>query len=126
MLRIAVLCLVLPFGVPPALAPGCADLGRVRYEPRSFLGYACEDDCGRHKVGFRWAEQRAVTDARSCEALGRLEAQGCSAYVDALLDAQAAGARWAIENEIADPCLCHGAGERFRAGCKDAAVSRNL
>ena len=97
-------------------------LGRVPYEPRTFLGYACEDACRRHKDGFRWAEQRAVTDARSCETLGRLEAQGCSAYVDASLDAEAAGERWATENEIADPCLCQGAGEPFRAGCMDAAM----
>ena len=126
MTRAVVLCLVLPLGLPPSIASGCDDSSRVRYEPRTFLGYACEDDCQRHKYGFRWAEQRAVTDGRSCAPLGRLEAQGCRAYVDESFDAETAGERWAIENEIADPCLCHGAGERFRAGCKDAAVSRNL
>jgi hypothetical protein len=121
MLRTAALCLVLPLGPLPTLASACSDPGRDRYEPRTFLGYACEDDCERHKHGFRWAERWAVADARSCDLLGRLEAQGCSAYVDASLDAQAAGERWAIENEIADPCLCHGAGERFRSGCTGAA-----
>ena len=121
MLRVAVLCLVVSFGVPSSLASGGDHSSRVRYEPRTFLGYACADDCQRHKDGFRWAERRAVTDARSCAPLGHLEAQGCRAYVDESFDAEAAGERWAIENEIADPRLCDGAGERFRSGCADAA-----
>jgi len=31
--------------------------------------------------------------------------------------AEQAGLRWAVENEIAVPCLCGGAGDDFRAGC---------
>ena len=123
MLRVVPLLLVLPFGVPLSLASDCGNTGPEGYERRSFLGYACEDDCQRHKDGFRWAERWAVTHARSCDPLGRIEAQGCSAYVDASLDAEAAGERWAIENDIADPCLCNGAGERFRAGCTRVAMS---
>lgn len=122
MLRVAVLCLVFLFGGPPSLGREGGPVGPVRYEPRTFLGYACEDDCQRHKHGFRWAEQWALTDARSCEPLGLPEAQGCRAYVDESVDAGAAGERWAIENEIADPRLCDGAGERFRSGCADAVV----
>ena len=122
MTRAVVLCLVLPLGLPPPIASGCHDSSRVPYEPRTFLGYACEDDCQRHKHGFRWAEQWALTDERSCEPLGLPEAQGCRAYVDESVDAGAAGERWAIENEIADPRLCDGAGERFRSGCADAVV----
>lgn len=122
MLRVAVLCLVFSFGGPPSLGREGGPVGPVRYEPRTFLGYACEDDCQRHKHGFRWAEQWALTDARSCEPLGLKEAQGCHAYVDLEFDAEAAGERWAIENEIADPRLCDGAGERFRSGCADAVL----
>jgi hypothetical protein len=121
MLRTAALCLLVPAGLLPSPASACRELGRAHYEPRSFLGYACEDECQRHKRGFHWAEQWAVTDARSCEPLGRLEAQGCRAYLDEWSDAEAAGGRWAIENEIADPRLCDGAGARFRAGCATAA-----
>jgi len=122
MTRLAMLCVMLPLGLLPSPASGCDHSSPVHYEPRTFLGYACDDDCQRHKDGFRWAEQRAFTDARSCAPLGHLEAQGCRAYVDESFDAKAAGERWAIENEIADPCLCNGAGERFRAGCTGAAV----
>ena len=122
MTRLAMLCGMLALGLLPSLAVVCDHSGRVRYEPRTFLGYACEDDCRRHKDGFRWAEQWAFTDARSCAPLGHLEAQGCRAYVEESLGAEAAGERWAIENEIADPTLCNGAGERFRSGCTDAAV----
>lgn len=116
------LCLAVPSGLMPLSAHGCGDRVRVPYEQRSFLGYACEDDCQRHKHGFRWAEQWAVADPRPCALLGHLEAQGCRAYVDAPLDAVAAGERWATENEIADPCLCDGAGERFRTGCTRATA----
>ena len=117
MLQVAVLCLVLPFGVLPSLASGRDDLGRVRYEPRTFLGYACEDDCARHKAGFRWAEQHDVTDSRQCGELPRAESEGCAAFVDAGRVAAAAGETWAAENEIAYQSDCLGAGERFFAGC---------
>ena len=121
MLRSTVLCLALPLVLPSSGAWPCDDSTRTRYEPRSFLGYACDDDCRRHKAGFLWAEQRAVRDAMACEPLESPESDGCRAYVDESFDAGAAGDRWVTENEIADPCLCDGAGERFRAGCVDAA-----
>jgi hypothetical protein len=102
---------------PPSLALGCDPSSRALYEPRTFLGYACEDDCQRHKAGFLWAEKRAVRDAQSCELLGPAESQGCRAYVDEAFDSEAAGDRWAVENEIAHQCDCGGAGDRFFAGC---------
>ena len=111
------LCLWLPLAPVPTLASGCGHSGAERYEPRTFLGYACEDDCRRHKAGFLWAEQHAVRDARSCEMLDPAESQGCRAYVDESFDSEAAGDRWAIENEIAHQYDCDGAGERFFAGC---------
>jgi len=120
MLRFALPCLAFALGLPPSVASDCSDLVRVRYEPRTFLGYACDDDCQRHKVGFHWAEQHAVTDSGRCALLRRPEAEGCAAYVDEGQDAAAAGDRWAIENEIAHPCECRGAGRRFRAGCTQA------
>ena len=91
--------------------------GRVPYEPRSFLGYTCEDDCERHKAGFAWAAQRELTDSTECRALGPVESEGCLAWIEEGIDAEAAGFRWALENEIASPCLCDGAGRAFRTGC---------
>ena len=111
------LCLLLLSGPAPPPAQGCGDMGRERYEPRTFLGYACADGCERHKHGFRWAERHAVTDARQCARLSRPEGEGCAAFVDEGRSGEAAGARWAIENEIAHQCDCEGAGERFLAGC---------
>jgi len=95
----------------------CASASLERYEPRSFLGYACEDDCQRHKAGFAWAEHQAVTEAVECMPLAPPEAEGCLAYLQERLTSEQAGLRWAVENEIAAPCLCGGAGEDFRAGC---------
>ena len=90
---------------------------RERYESRTFLGYACEDDCERHKAGFAWAERHRVRGLARCAQLMRVEAEGCRVFIEWRLAPEAAGDRWARENEIADPGLCDGAGERFRVGC---------
>ena len=108
--------LVLLASLQSAGASGFAT-GRVHYEPRSFLGYACADDCERHKAGFAWAAQRELTDSTECRALGPVESEGCLAWIEEGIDAEAAGFRWALENEIASPCLCDGAGRAFRTGC---------
>ena len=117
MLRAATLCLVLSIGALPPPAVSCADARVERYESRTFLGYACEDDCERHKAGFRWAERHSVSDRRRCASLRQSEAEGCLAYVDERRGSVRAGRRWALENEILRSCHCHGAGERFRVGC---------
>lgn len=116
MFRIAALCLM-SLALRSPLAAGCPATAGARYEPRSFLGYACTDDCGQHKAGFAWADRHAVTDAERCAALPQPQTEGCTAYVEEGRDARAAGRRWATENEIVHPCECAGAGERFRAGC---------
>jgi hypothetical protein len=117
MIRLAMLCLAWPLVVVPTIGSACGDSGAERYEPRSFLGYACEDDCQRHKAGFRWAEQRAVTGSSQCDVLMRPEAEGCAAFMEAGRDAFAAGETWAVENEIENQSDCLGAGERFFVGC---------
>ena len=91
--------------------------GRIRYEPRSFLGYACADDCERHKAGFAAAARRGVTNVADCRGMAAAEAEGCRAWAEEVVGAEAAGHRWALENEIAAPCFCDGAGREFRAGC---------
>jgi len=107
-----------------AASPGyrCPATYVERYEPRTFLGYTCERDCERHKAGFAWAVAARVTDAGSCAALPRAEAEGCRAHVEEPLPAAEAGYRWALENELADACHCHGAGEQFLAGCRAATA----
>lgn len=126
MARFAALCLMLSLGVLPPLGPDRGGPGRARYESRTFLGYACEDDCQRHKAGFRWAEQRAVTDPWQCGVLAHAEAEGCAAFIEEGRDAFAAGESWALENEIANQSDCLGAGEGFFAGCvRQAEVSIN-
>ena len=111
------LCLALSLALPPSLVSGGDHATRARYEPRTFLGYACDDDCQRHKDGFRWAERHAVTDSAQCAQLSRAEAEGCAAYLDDGRGAEAAGETWANENEIVYHSDCLGAGERFFVGC---------
>ena len=114
--RTAVCVLVLLASLQSAGASGCADRG-VRYEPRSFLGYACADDCERHKAGFAVAARRGGSRAGDCRGLGPAELEGCRAWAEEGIGVEAAGYRWALENEITSPCLCGGAGRAFRAGC---------
>ena len=115
--RDTALWLLLMLAAPATAALAGAAPAVVRYEPRTFLGYACRDDCERHKAGFRFAERRSLDDARRCVVLPGAESEGCMAFVDEGRWAEAAGERWAIENEIAHQCDCRGAGERFSAGC---------
>jgi hypothetical protein len=100
-----------------------------QYEPRTFLGYACADDCERHKAGFGWAEVRAIVAAGDCDWLPGAAAEGCRVHAELSVGAEEAGYRWATENELTDPCLCAGAGERFESGCLRAipwfAISRH-
>jgi hypothetical protein len=98
-------------------AAACSGQARDRYEPRTFLGYACEDDCQRHMAGFAWAARRRLSESRSCDVLGSAQAEGCRVFVEERLTPEAAGYRWALENEIGDPSECEGAGTRFRTGC---------
>ncbi len=109
--------LVVSLGAVLGSAPHGRAVPAERYEPRSFLGYACEDDCERHKAGFAWAESRAVAVPAACTPLPAPEAEGCRAFVEEPLAPEQAGRRWAVENEIGEPRLCGGAGERFRQGC---------
>jgi len=103
--------------VTTARATGCPGAALERYEPRSFLGYACADDCQRQKAGFAWAERHTVADPAACGHLAAAVADGCRAYVEESLTPEQAGYRWALENETTDLCLCDGAGEGFRVGC---------
>jgi hypothetical protein len=103
--------------VTTARATGCPDAALELYEPRSFLGYACEDDCQRQKAGFAWAERHQVTDPAACGQLEAAAADGCRTHVEESLTPEQAGYRWAMENEVAHLCMCDGAGEGFRAGC---------
>ena len=98
-------------------AAASPDASPERYEPRTFLGYACADDCERHKAGFGWAEVRAIVAVGDCDGLQGAEAEGCRVHAERLVSPEAAGYRWATENELTDPRLCTGAGERFEAGC---------
>ena len=117
---LAILAVLTGGTVLPPAAWSCQS--QERYEPRTFLGYACEDDCERHKAGFAWAARRGAQQTAQCAALARPEAEGCRAYLQDRLTPVQAGFRWALENEIAAPWLCDGAGEGFRAGCLQYAA----
>jgi hypothetical protein len=88
---------------------------RERYEPRTFLGYLCEDDCAAIKAGFGAADSNR-TDVR-CTHGSEAFRNGCLLRREHGLDPVAAGCNWAIVNEIDDPAACDGAGADFLRGC---------
>jgi hypothetical protein len=54
---------------------------------REFDGYTCTGDCSGHEAGYRWAQERGISDADDCDAAGEHSnspsfAEGCHAYVD--------------------------------------------
>jgi hypothetical protein len=116
MAKTATYLLMLLAGLHATGTAACVEAA-VRYEPRSFLGYACADDCERHKAGFAWATQHRPANTTVCRSLDPAESEGCRAWVEEGADADAAGFSWALENEIAAPILCDGAGAEFRRGC---------
>lgn len=107
----------LAFLGPGAHAVSCPAAATLRYEPRTFLGYECPDDCERHKAGYAWAERAGLTDAEGCASLAGPYREGCTARIERVSNPEAAGYRWALENEIVSRCDCAGAGARFEAGC---------
>lgn len=114
---LTLLLAVIPVGANEAST--CATTGgRERYEPRTFFGYACAQDCTDHKGGFAWAERHGITDPAACALASPRAADGCRAYAEQAVTAEQAGFDWASENEVTDRCLCGGAGRRFEAGCE--------
>ena len=106
---------------PPGPADGCGgSVGRVPYEPATFLGYSCrEADCAAHKAGFAWADARGINDPLACnDAEDPAFAEGCRAFVEDAVTAEQSGFQWARENEVGERCRCSGAGPRFEAGCE--------
>jgi hypothetical protein len=116
-MRPVLLPLVLACLVPGVHGAPCPVEAALRYEPRTFLGYECPDDCERHKAGYAWAERIGLTDVSRCSALLGPGREGCMARIELASSSEAAGYRWALENEVVRPCECEGAGPGFRSGC---------
>jgi len=61
--------------------------GAVDAQDRAFSGYYCSEGCSSHANGYRWAEQKQITDSSECP-LGDPNAlddsisfhEGCLAY----------------------------------------------
>ncbi|HET7203117.1 MAG TPA: hypothetical protein VFI92_07080 [Steroidobacteraceae bacterium] len=96
------------------------ETSRPAYGERSFLGYACRDaECAAHKAGFAWADRQGISDPAACvDAEDAAFVEGCRAFAELAVTAEQSGFEWARENELADDCLCSGAGHRFAAGCE--------
>jgi hypothetical protein len=49
---------------------------------RTFGGFGCASTCVEQQAGYRWAEEREITDSASCSSGSRAFLEGCRAFVE--------------------------------------------
>ncbi|MFH0968984.1 MAG: hypothetical protein V1804_00555 [Patescibacteria group bacterium] len=52
------------------------------YEPQTFNGYECTDDCSGHEAGYEWAEEKGITDPNDCGGNSNSFIEGCESYAE--------------------------------------------
>lgn len=50
------------------------------YNPSTFKGYACTDDCSGHEAGYNWAEEKGISDPYECGGNSASFIEGCESY----------------------------------------------
>lgn len=45
-------------------------------------GYGCTEDCSGHDAGYKWAEERGITDPDDCGGKSWSFEEGCQAYAN--------------------------------------------
>ncbi|HEV7702195.1 MAG TPA: hypothetical protein VGO63_02000 [Candidatus Paceibacterota bacterium] len=48
---------------------------------KTFYGYDCKGDCSGHEAGYKWAENKNITDEDECGGNSNSFKEGCKAYV---------------------------------------------
>ena len=49
---------------------------------QTFGGYPCPSDCSEDKAGYRWADQRAISDADDCTGITAAFMEGCRVFAE--------------------------------------------
>jgi hypothetical protein len=49
---------------------------------QAFGGYPCLVDCSEDKAGYRWAEQRGISDPDDCTGITAAFMEGCRVYAE--------------------------------------------
>ncbi|MDR2199637.1 MAG: hypothetical protein LBR53_09330 [Deltaproteobacteria bacterium] len=49
---------------------------------KSFLGYACLENCEGHEAGYRWADENKLTRVEDCRGKSESFIEGCVAYIE--------------------------------------------
>lgn len=52
------------------------------YEPLTFKGNDCIDDCSGHEAGYNWAEEEGIIDPSDCGGNSRSFIEGCESYAE--------------------------------------------
>ena len=73
LIRAVTVCLVSMAFAPMALTN---DTGT-----RTFGGYECTEDCSGHAAGYRWAEDKGITDEADCSGDSQSFIEGCLVYL---------------------------------------------
>jgi hypothetical protein len=60
--------------------------------------YGCTDDCSGHEAGYKWAEDKEITDPDDCGGDSNSFREGCVAYAEAYQQAKEEAADEARDN----------------------------
>lgn len=72
----------IPANQPIRQAPIIEDSEPVDYEPQTFNGYECTDDCSGHEAGYNWAEENGIDDPSDCGGNSNSFIEGCESYAE--------------------------------------------
>lgn len=48
----------------------------------TFYGYECTQDCSGHQAGYKWAEEKGITNPNNCGGNSQSFIEGCCAYAE--------------------------------------------
>lgn len=51
-------------------------------QAETFHGHGCTDDCSGHEAGYKWAEEKGITDPDDCGGKSRSFIEGCHAWAE--------------------------------------------
>ena len=49
---------------------------------KTFYGYDCTSDCSGHEAGYKWANDKGITDFNDCGGNSQSFKEGCQSYVE--------------------------------------------
>lgn len=71
-----------PVSPPIRQTPIIEDYEPSDYDPQTFNGDECTDDCSGHEAGYNWAEEKGIDDPSDCGGNSTSFIEGCESYTE--------------------------------------------